>query len=366
MPADVVVAGHACLDLIPELARGVELQLGRLSEIGPVRFAPGGAVPNVGLALATLGTAARLVGRVGDDAFGEILLGLLEHRLPSGALAFERVQGESTSYSIVLSPPGGDRLLLHHAGCNDRIDARAFGAAFTDARLLYFGYPPAMRSTYENSGAALADLFERAKAAGVTTALDMSLPDPASDAGRQDWTAFLRRVLRHVDVFLPSWEEVLFMLDRERFFAGAQPTPAVLQDLSGFLLRLGSGVVGIKLGSRGMYLRTGGEGRLQALGRAAPSDSASWADRELWAPVFSVEVAGTTGSGDATVAGYLAALLRDLPPEEALRKAVAAGGHCVGDGCDERPPFVGGNRTPRAGRMASGAASRTRRKLDPS
>jgi sugar/nucleoside kinase (ribokinase family) len=282
------------------------------------------------VALATLGTAARLVGRVGDDAFGEVLLGLLEHRLPSGALAFEKVPGESTSYSIVLSPPGGDRLLLHHAGCNDRFDARVLGAAaFNGARLLYFGYPPAMRSTYENAGTALADLFERAKAAGVTTALDMSLPDPASDGGRQDWTAFLRRVLRHVDVFLPSWEEVLFMLDRERFFAGAEPIPAVLQGLSGFLLRLGSSVVGIKLGSRGMYLRTAGEGRLRALGRAAPSDPASWADRELWAPVFSVEVAGTTGSGDATVAGYLAALLRDVAPEEALRMAVAVGGHCV-------------------------------------
>ena len=34
---------------------------------------------------------------------------------------------------------------------------------------------------------------------------------------------------------------------------------------------------------------------------------------------------GTTGSGDATIAGFLSALLRDLSPEEAVTAAVAVG-----------------------------------------
>src|SRR5918996_6571265 len=125
MNTDVVVAGHACLDLLPELTRGIELTPGRLREVGPVRFAPGGAVPNVGLALATLGAAPKLVGRIGDDALGEVLLGLVRRRLRAGTLAFERVPGESTSYTIIISPPGVDRLFLHHPGCNDRFDAGA-------------------------------------------------------------------------------------------------------------------------------------------------------------------------------------------------------------------------------------------------
>jgi sugar/nucleoside kinase (ribokinase family) len=36
-------------------------------------------------------------------------------------------------------------------------------------------------------------------------------------------------------------------------------------------------------------------------------------------------VIGTTGSGDATIAGFLSALLRDAPPAEAMTMAVAVG-----------------------------------------
>jgi len=36
-------------------------------------------------------------------------------------------------------------------------------------------------------------------------------------------------------------------------------------------------------------------------------------------------VIGTTGAGDATIAGFLAALLRDLPPDEAMNAALAVG-----------------------------------------
>ena len=45
----------------------------------------------------------------------------------------------------------------------------------------------------------------------------------------------------------------------------------------------------------------------------------------MWIPCFKVLEAGTTGSGDATIAGFLAALLRGLSIEESLRMAVAVG-----------------------------------------
>jgi sugar/nucleoside kinase (ribokinase family) len=38
-----------------------------------------------------------------------------------------------------------------------------------------------------------------------------------------------------------------------------------------------------------------------------------------------VNVVGTTGSGDATIAGFISALLRDMCPEEAITAAVAVG-----------------------------------------
>ena len=81
----------------------------------------------------------------------------------------------------------------------------------------------------------------------------------------------------------------------------------------------------MKLGYRGLYLRTTGRAALAEMGRARPSDVAAWADRELWTPCFQVDVVGTAGSGDATIAGFLAGLLRDLPPEDAITMAVAVG-----------------------------------------
>jgi len=66
---------------------------------------------------------------------------------------------------------------------------------------------------------------------------------------------------------------------------------------------------------------------IDSIGRARPSDPEAWAGVELWAPCFKVAVAGTTGSGDATIAGFLAGLLRDLPAAQAL--TMAGGGRGV-------------------------------------
>jgi sugar/nucleoside kinase (ribokinase family) len=54
-------------------------------------------------------------------------------------------------------------------------------------------------------------------------------------------------------------------------------------------------------------------------------DLEAWANQELWAPCFKVNVAGTTGSGDSTIAGFLAGLLRGLDPIQAVTMAVAVG-----------------------------------------
>jgi sugar/nucleoside kinase (ribokinase family) len=102
-------------------------------------------------------------------------------------------------------------------------------------------------------------------------------------------------------------------------------TPELLSDLAQELSEMGARIVGLKLGYLGMYLRTGNPHLIQSMGRACPLNPAAWTSKELWAPCFKVVVAGTTGSGDATIAGFLAALLRDLSIEESLRMAVAVG-----------------------------------------
>jgi sugar/nucleoside kinase (ribokinase family) len=326
---EVVAAGHLCLDIIPSfLSAGVMLEPGTLSEVGPVTFSTGGAVSNVGLALHKLGVTTSLVGRVGDDDFGVILRRLLSAQLrATGGVVV--APGESTSYTVVLSPPDTDRIFLHHPGCNDTFAAADVDiSALAGARAFYFGYPPIMRAFYSDGGRALAGLLREIRARGVTTVLDMAMPDPRSASGRVDWPAFLARVLPHADLFMPSLEETLFMLAREAFankvYAKEVPPEALLA-LCRRLLALGAGAVGLKLGERGLYLVSAGRERVARLGAAVRAPVAALAERELWSPCFKVKVEGTTGAGDATVAGFVAALLRGLGFEEALAFATAVG-----------------------------------------
>jgi sugar/nucleoside kinase (ribokinase family) len=88
---------------------------------------------------------------------------------------------------------------------------------------------------------------------------------------------------------------------------------------------MGGKIVGLKMGDRGLYVRTADEATLETMGRARPSDVTAWADQEMWSSCFQVEFVGAAGSGDATIAGFLSALLRDMSPSEAVTAGVAVG-----------------------------------------
>jgi sugar/nucleoside kinase (ribokinase family) len=337
-----VVAGHLCLDIIPQLTGSARDQFervfrpGRLLDVGPAIFSTGGAVSNTGLALHKLGIPTRLMGKVGDDLLGQAVRQIVEahgSHLADGMIVDKTV---STSYTIIISPPGLDRIFLHCPGANDTFSAADVRYdVVAEASLFHFGYPPLMKRMFEDDGAQSVQMFQRAKELGVTTSLDMAVPDPTAAAGRVHWVAILKAVMPYVDLFLPSIEESLYMLRRGTYDrllqmagrTGLLPlvTPSLLSDLSDELLEMGAKIVAFKLGDRGLYLRTAARSAIEALGTARPSDPAAWAGKQLWAPCFQVDVVGTTGSGDATIAGFLSALLRDMPPEQALTTAVAVG-----------------------------------------
>ena len=337
-----VVAGHICLDIIPQLTGSTRDQFekaflpGRLLEVGPVTFSTGGSVSNTGLALHKLGIQTQLMGKVGDDLLGQVVRQLVGSHGPHLADGMVVDKMVNTSYTIIISPPGVDRMFLHYPGANDSFGgADVCYEAVTESILFHFGYPPLLKRMFEDDGAQLVEIFQRVKELGVTTSLDMTLPDPTSAAGRADWAAILRAVMPYVDVFLPSIDESLYMLRREIYEELSQPaggasllsriTSSLLSELSGELLEMGGRIVGFKLGDRGLYVHTAGQAALETLEAARPSNLATWAGKELWAPCFKVDVVGTTGSGDATIAGFLSALLRDMSLEETLTAAVAVG-----------------------------------------
>jgi sugar/nucleoside kinase (ribokinase family) len=338
---EVIAAGHICVDLIPQFATdagdnlSAYLTPGRLSEVGPMPLATGGSVSNTGLALKRLGVDTRLMGKVSDDLLGRAILEIVSSYGPELAEAMIVVPGETSSYTVVISPPHIDRMFLHCPGAN-----HTFGAddvrydLVAEARIFHFGYPPYLGRMYADGGREMIDMFRRSQEVGATTSLDMAMPDPAGPSGQVNWQAILRATLPYVDLFMPSAEEWLFMADRRRFeelTASVGPAGMLaalrvddIRALGSQALDMGAKIVVLKLGERGIYMRTAP--RIGDMGRGGPLDPTSWQDQEMWVPPFVPDrLVGTTGAGDATIAGFLAALLRDTPPARALTIAAAVG-----------------------------------------
>lgn len=335
----VIVAGHICLDIIPNLDHLPSgqflslLQPGKMITAGPPTLSTGGAVSNTGLALFRLGIPTQLIGKIGRDPFGEAVCRVINRFDPTLTSKMVVDPQSSTSYTVILSPPGLDRMFLHNPGANETFSPEDIDYSIVNqVDLFHFGYPPVMREFYINEGAGLMEMLRRVKAAGVTTSIDLTFPDPLSESSRIDWKEIFTATLPYTDIFAPSVGELLFMLHRHTFehlsaqgdLLG-QVTPDLLYELSEEILGLGAKIVMLKLGDCGAYLRTAERSVLEKLGRGGPEKLQSWVNRELQAPCFCVNVVGTTGSGDATIAGFLAGLLRNLSAEDALTTAVAVG-----------------------------------------
>ena len=328
-----IAAGHICLDIIPNLAGEnflERIQPGHLLQVGAAEITTGGSVSNTGLALHKLGIPTQLMGKVGDDMFGRAVCDLISTygaHLASGMIV---ARDSETSYSIILSPPGVDRIFLHNPGANNTFASTDLDyVKIAHADIFHFGYPPLMRCMYVNDGEELAEIFRRVKTGGTITSLDMAFPDPSSTAGKVDWRTIFAKTLPFVDIFMPSIEELIYCLDQSLYYKLSDRsgcllaciTPELLHEVSSELLNMGASIVALKLGDRGLYLRTAANLPVLRQGFQA----VSWAGRELWAPCFQVKVIGTTGSGDATIAGFISGLLKGFDPYQTMTLAAAVG-----------------------------------------
>jgi len=334
----VVVAGHVCLDIIPSLDGAATIgpdwfAPGKLAPVGPATVATGGAVANTGIALHRLGNPVRLMGKIGTDLFGKMILDIISGNgiHPTDSMIIG--PGEHTSYTIVISPPNIDRMFLHCTGANDTFRAADLrDEQLRDAAWFHFGYPPLMKSVYEADGRELQSVLRAAKRHGLPTSLDMARPDPASPAGQADWRLILEQTLPLVDVFMPSLEEIAEMLRIPGDIAARLQAEgsAALDEIAEQLLAMGCAIVVLKLGEHGLYVRSTSD-RVRIDGMHAPNmpDMRQWLNRQLYAPCYEVDTKGTTGAGDCTIAGFIAGMLHGLSPEQTLRSAVGVGASCV-------------------------------------
>lgn len=339
----VIIAGHICLDLVPTFDQNHQQKFsemfvpGRLIHIGESVLSSGGAVSNTGIALQQLGFSAKLMGKIGDDLFGKGVQSVLEPYQSCLQLIVD--PATTTSYSYVIAPPGTDRIFLHHPGANDTFCADDLDFdLISKARLFHFGYPPLMRRMYSDNGVELSKIMRQVKEKNVTTSLDLALPDPESVAGQADWRMILKCTLPYTDLFFPSIEEILYMLDRPVFDEITEKVNATgigfveaydlnhLTGLSDQILDMGCSVVVIKLGHKGLYMRTAGADKLERIGFGAPVDSAEWANQTWFAPSYFVQknkIESTAGAGDASIAGVIAGLLSGQTSSRSLQLGCA-------------------------------------------
>ncbi len=336
-PIDAVVAGYLGVDLTPGFSSTRTMvpfselfRPGKLIETEGLNVSLGGVVANTGLAMLRFGQRIELMGCVGNDALGDLAVARLAQAGVSHGI--RRTVKGGTAYGLVIAPPGMDRLFLEDPGCNrcftsDEIDYDVV----RQSRLFHFGYPPLMPALWANGGTELQTLLRRVHNLGVITSLDMTLPDADSPAGKVDWQSILAATLPVVDIFVPSIEELLFMLDANLYtrylseaaggdMIGVIP-PEVYARLADRVLAMGVKVLLIKAGQRGAYIRTGNLATVSLADRVG-------CPRGSWLAPLPVEAGrfcNACGAGDCAVAGFLAALLNGTDVITAGQSAMLAG-----------------------------------------
>ncbi len=346
MGKKAVVAGHICIDITPGIPKQTSDQIqeilspGRLVNVGQADIHTGGAVANTGLAMKILGADVTLIGKVGDDAFGDMIFSITDKYGASKGLI--RSKGDATSYSIVLAIPGIDRVFLHNPGANDTFCAADLPMEeIREAALFHFGYPPLMKRIYENQGEELVRIMRMVREAGCATSLDLAAVDPDTEAGRADWENILANTLPYVDIFVPSVEELMYMLDRKRYerlrrdHPGSDLTTVLnlkedVEPLALKCLAMGAKIVLIKCGSPGMYYRTATLQDMELIPKRLQLDPILWADQSGFEKSYRPErVLSGTGAGDTSIAAFLASILNGNSPQACIRYAVATGACCV-------------------------------------
>jgi len=339
----IIAAGVVCLDITPVFSgkkceKLTDLLLpGRQLLLEGADVHLGGSVSNTGLALKILGNDVTLLGKVGDDEFGAIMRNRFA-QYGAGGLIVD--PNGASSYSVILAVPGIDRIILHSPGCNDTYENRDIPEeALTDACLFHFGYPPNMRKMYENDGEELKTIFARMKEKGIATSLDLCSVDPNAESGRADWKKILRKVIPYVDFLVPSFEELLFMLDREKYDRLCATGKDICEQidpekdgapLAEELMKMGAKIVLIKCGTAGMYYRTAPEEKLGEIGARLSFDRKVWADQSGTQGIFPVEnVKIATGAGDTSIAAFLTGILKGKTPAMCAKLAAAEGACCV-------------------------------------
>jgi len=275
---DVVCLGALLIDFV-STAKGVALR-----DAPGFAKKPGGAPANVAAGLARLGRRAGFVGKVGADAFGEFLAGVLDEvgvdtsrllrdsSVPT-TLAFVAVDAHGTPDFSFYRNPGADMMLKP-----DEIDADYIRSA----RAFHFDSVGFSASPCREAQLHAAEI---AQEAGALISFDVNYRPRlwASESDAREWVRRGLEICHFAKVSEEEWEFVTGTADLRRGAHG--------------ILSQGVRLLAISRGENG----------------CAYTNGAHWGE----VAGLEVEVAETTGAGDAFLAAALDGLLYECrTPDE--------------------------------------------------
>ena len=295
---DVITFGDMCVDLVLT-GQDVTPAFGQVEKlIGDYTLEMGGSCNIFACQCARLGLRTAVLGRVGDDHFGRLII----DRLAGAGVDTRYVlvdPDRKTGIGVALCPPG-DRAVLTFLGTINAV----YPEDITDDILASTQHVHhGSFYLHTNLLPAIPDVFRHARGMGVSTSLDTNW-DP-----QNRWEGGLEEILPYTNLFMPNDEEALRIYDR----LSNQTLPQDYRQSSAQLLPLaarhfldqGVACVTIKAGREGAFLFTQ-EGSLHgALQPVTGGDS--------------------IGAGDSFDAGFLAGWLRGFGVEKCLAFGLACG-----------------------------------------
>ena len=266
MNTEVLIVGSANADLVVPVDRrpgGGETVLG-----GDTEISPGGKGANTAVAAARLGADVALLGAVGDDAYGTLLLDSLRESGVHTDLV--RTTKRPTGIAYITVTPDGENSILVSPGANTALEPADVDGVFDGVKVMVVSLEIPL-PTVEYAVAAAAK-------AGVRVLLNLSPVAKVSPA-----------TLSALDVLLVNEHEAAWLLGSDDY------DPAALLDV-------GPRSAVVTLGARGAVVVT-----VDGL-------------TEVNSP--KVEAVDTTGAGDAFAGALAASLAEGASLADAARQAV--------------------------------------------
>jgi ribokinase len=281
---DVFVMGSINQDFVLKVER--RPQPGETVTNAELSTHNGGKGANQAAAAALLGASVTILGRVGDDEFGEPLVQALREKGIDTSLV-ERASGKSTGAAFITVTPDGENAITVAPGANRSLtpeDVDAAADAIGDARV----FVAQMEIPVQSVLRAVDISAEKDTRALVNLAPTFEVP---------------RELLEKLDPLVVNEHEAAFLLGRE--VEGVDGALSAAPEL-------------LSLGPRSAVITIGEDGAVLADGESVDH-----------LPAPEVEVVDTTGAGDAFVGALATQLARGASLREAVYYAVRAGAAAV-------------------------------------